>query len=267
MALALKKCGYATEICGWDLNERHRQEALELGLVDTISTEDRALQAELVIVAIPVDQAAAQIASYLTRLSDEGVLMDVGSTKQVLCRALSGHPRRSRFVATHPIAGTEFSGPSAASGGLFTDKISLICEAERSGPTALKRVRDLYQQLQMQVIEMDAQAHDLHMAYVSQLSHLSSFTLSNTILALEKEEGQISNLAGSGFASTVRLAKSAPDTWTAILLENRKNVLEALEAYTVQLEALRAILQAGRAADLRRYLEDANRIAAILKRI
>ncbi|MFT4032698.1 MAG: prephenate dehydrogenase, partial [Siphonobacter sp.] len=221
MALALKDSGFAQTIIGVDKKVEHVVKALELQLVDKVALLDDAInQSDLIILAVPVDGLLTLLPYVLDRI-DKQIVIDVGSTKRPIVEAVQHHPNRRRFVATHPMAGTEYSGPEAAVRGLFTGKYNVICDAADSDPDAVATVKDLYERIGMNITEFDSVSHDVHTAYISHISHICSFALALTTLEKEKEANRIFELASSGFASTVRLAKSNPETWIPIFRQNR----------------------------------------------
>lgn len=265
MALALKEKGLVMQVWGVDNNKAHTAKALELGLVDEIKDmEDAVKSSDLVILAVPVHAIAGLLPKVLD-LVDKQVVMDVGSTKAALLEAIAQHPKRKRFVATHPMWGTEYSGPEAAVKGAFEQKATVICNREESDADALKLVEDLYKALGMHLVYMDATAHDVHVAYVSHISHITSFALANTVLEKEREEDTIFELASAGFASTVRLAKSNPDTWASIFMQNRENVLDVLNEHISQLRKFKACLEKENVEYLSELMNNANKIKRILK--
>lgn len=227
-------------VTGVDASQVHCSSAIKLGLVHQISRLDESIQkADIIIIAVPVDNIETLLPLILDNIDNHTVVIDVGSTKEAICTAISHHPKRNRFVAAHPLAGTEFSGPEAALKGLFQGRKNIICESESSDPDALGTALKLFDSLGMITSLMTAEEHDKHLAYVSHLSHVSSFMLGLTVLDIEKDEKQIFDLAGTGFASTVRLAKSNPKTWSAIFGKNKKYLLEALDSYINHLENFR----------------------------
>lgn len=265
MALSLKKRGFAHYVIGVDKNPKHGAEALTLGIADEILPLEAAVQrADLVIIAIPVNAIKQVVVSVLDHINRAAIVIDVGSTKGEVCKSIEKHPKRKNFVACHPIAGTENTGPAAAFDGLFDKKINIICEAEKSFGWALEKVKALFEHyLNMEQIYMSPLEHDRHIAYVSHLSHISSFTLGLTVLDIEKDEKSIFNMAGSGFASTVRLAKSSAEMWVPIFEENAQNLSTALEAYIYQLERFKQLIDEGNfdlAYDLIRKANDIRRV-------
>lgn len=265
MALALKEKGIATHITGVDENPVHRQRAMELGLVDEVAVPEVAVpRADLVILAVPVN-AAEKLVLPMLDLVERQVLMDVGSTKQQLCSLLANHHKRGRFVATHPMWGTEHSGPDAAVTGAFRNKAAVICNSHDSDAQAVEMVEELYRKLGMHILHMDAASHDLHAAYVSHISHITSFALANTVLEKEKEEDTIFELASGGFESTVRLAKSNPAMWVPIFMQNRENVLDVLNEHISQLKKIRSCLEKENYDYLQDLIMQANQIKRILK--
>ncbi len=267
LALSLRQHGLADRLIGLEANPAYARRALELGLVDEIGPGLAAAVAPagLVIVAVPMDAMLAVLPQVLDLLTDKQLVIDVGSTKGSLLTAVAGHPRRGRFVAVHPMAGTEYSGPEAAVRGLFEGKTLVVCDAEASDPDAVATVEALFQALPMRVLHLGAADHDLHTAYVSHISHLTSFALALTVLAKEQRgEQRIFDLAGGGFASTVRLAKSAPATWVPIFRQNRLNVLDVLDEHLMQLHKLRELLASEDYAGLTQQLEHANEIRKII---
>ncbi|OGX90221.1 prephenate dehydrogenase [Hymenobacter coccineus] len=244
LALSLRQHGLAAHLIGVELSAEHARRALELGLVDEVETDLAAAvrRADLVVVAVPMDAMLTVLPRVLDATGPHQTVIDVGSTKVTLLAAVAGHPRRGRFVATHPMAGTEYSGPEAAVLGLYEGKTVVLCDTDHSDADALQLVEKLFRALPMRLLYLDAQAHDLHTAYVSHISHITSFALALTVLEKEKEEQRIFDLAGGGFASTVRLAKSSAAMWVPIFRQNRPNVLDVLDEHLHQLQHLRDLL-------------------------
>jgi prephenate dehydrogenase len=268
MARDLRKANIASELVGLDLNPNHESKALALGLIDRIEPEDRALQsADLIILAIPVSAVCALLPSILDVVGKNAVVMDVGSIKSQICRSVSGHARRDQFVAAHPLAGTENSGPEAALEGLFRGKTNIICEREKSSEEALRVAEKVVDALGMKTIFMEAEDHDKHVAYVSHLSHVSSFLLGHTVLDIEKDEKNIFDLASTGFASTVRLAKSSPDTWAPIFEQNAEYLSQALQEYIMHLQKFHYHLMKHDMKELHRTMTRANEIRRVLEGI
>ena len=265
MALALKEKGIATKVIGVDANVVHQQQALDLGLVDEIAHLETAVNdAQIVVVATPVNALVQLVPEILHKIGQQ-IVLDVGSTKTAVLEAISNHPKRGRFVATHPMWGTEYSGPEAAISGAFTGKATVICNKEESDPDAAVVIENIYRRLGMHVMYMTAHDHDVHVAYVSHISHITSFALANTVLQKEKEEEAIFELASGGFESTVRLAKSNPSMWVPIFKENRENVLDVLNEHISQLRKFKACLEKENYDYLRELIEDANKIKRIIK--
>lgn len=265
MALVLREHKFTERIIGVESVESHAEQAVRLGIVDQILPLREAVeQADLIIVAVPV-AAAMQVVEEVLGLVDRQVVMDVGSTKKELCGKLATHQKRSRFVASHPMWGTEFSGPKAATRFAFSGKAAVICNREQSDEDALKLVMELYGYLGMHLLSMDADAHDVHTAYVSHISHITSFALANTVLEKEREEDTIFELASGGFESTVRLAKSNADTWVPIFRQNKENVLDVLNEHISQLRKFKASIEKENWGYLRELIEHANEINRILK--
>lgn len=264
-ALALKDKGIAHTIIGIDENDEHRQKALSLGLVDKVQTLAHAIpQSDLIIIAIPVGAICKMLPTLLDSIQQQ-VVMDVGSTKWGIVQSVQQHSNRSRFVATHPMWGTEYSGPEAAERNAFINKATVICNKEESDIDAIQLVEDIYRKLGMHIMYMNAKEHDLHVAYVSHISHITSFALANTVLEKEQEENTIFELASAGFESTVRLAKSNPSTWASIFKENKENVLDVLQEHILQLNKFKQSLEQNDDKQLENLMMQANRIKRILK--
>ena len=264
-ALALRDRGIADEILGVEKSDENAAEALRLGLADRIVTlEEGVPQADLVVLATPVDTIPLMAVKALNHVTDRQVVMDMGSIKAELCEAISMHARRGRFVAAHPMWGTEYSGPRAAQHGAFTGRNTVLCEAERSDADALATVERIFRTLDVPVVYMGAEEHDLHAAYVSHISHVTSFALALTVLEKEREERHIFDLAGGGFESTVRLAKSAAATWVPILLRNKYNVLDVLREHIHQLQIMRRMIERDDAEGLTSAFGKANSIQRII---
>lgn len=263
LAIDLKK-NRGSEIIGLDKNNNHTQKALELGIIDKIGTENDIAEADVVIVAVPADAIPPVTNMVLNGVNKNTLVFDVGSVKGQVCNQIKNHPNRKNYVAVHPIAGTEFSGPEAAFSGLFTNKINIICDKDKSDKKILEKALEIFDELQMRTTFMNADEHDKHIAYVSHLSHISSFMLGKTVLEIEPNEHNIFNMAGSGFRSTVRLAKSSPAMWTPIFLQNKKNVLKSLNEYIKNLETFKNIIEEGSDEEVYNIMENTNRIKNIL---
>ncbi|MBA4197492.1 MAG: prephenate dehydrogenase [Chitinophaga sp.] len=265
-ALAMKDKKIASHIIGVCNRESTKQKVLELKLVDEVlPLEEAVKKADLIYVAIPVDSTVTVTQQIMDLVTDKQIVVDAGSTKFALCEALENHGSRKRFVATHPMWGTEYSGPEAAVHNAFSGRACVICEKEKSDSEAVKTVEDIYTTLGMHLVYMDAKAHDTHAAYVSHISHITSFALANTVLEKEKEEDAIFELAGGGFESTVRLAKSNPAMWAPIFMQNRENVLDVLNEHISQLRKFKSALEKENIDYLNELMENANKIKRIIK--
>ncbi|MTI39435.1 prephenate dehydrogenase [Fulvivirga lutimaris] len=265
MALDLKKRRLATTVLGVDKNSIHLAKALEVGIIDEAkSLEEAVPSSDLIILSIPVDNAPEVLTAVLDNIKPGATVIDVGSIKQNICNAVANHKNRSQFVACHPIAGTEFSGPDAAHYYLFDGKVNIICDAEHSNASSLAAAEKVFESLKMKTIKMEAAEHDRHIAYVSHLSHITSFTLGLTVLDIEKDEKSIFNMAGSGFASTVRLANSSANMWAPIFHENKENLVTAIDAYVDKLNALKLMIQQDELHKTHEHIASANEIKRIL---
>lgn len=264
LALELKKNSWAT-IYGIDKNPEHLDKALERGIIFAKADDDTLSEVDVVIISVPVDAIPAVALDVLDKIKDDAIVFDVGSTKAAVCDAVRTHKNRKNFVALHPIAGTEYSGPEAAIYDLFKNKVNIICERNLSSDESIEKASGIFENLEMKNVYMDSPIqHDKHIAYVSHLSHISSFMLGKTVLEIEKDEKNIFNMAGSGFESTVRLAKSNPETWTPILLQNREFLLKSLEEYIKNLSEFKNILTNESAEEILRVMQDTNRIKDVL---
>lgn len=267
MVLDIKELYPNATIYGIDNNEAHLQEAIALGVIDKASTFDDLGTADFVIVSVPVDVALTVLPKVLDVIGENTIVFEVGSTKKPICEAVADHPRRRNFIATHPIAGTEFSGPSAAIKGLFKGKTNIICEVEKTTFKLQEKALQLFTAIGMRIRYMDPTSHDKHIAYVSHLSHISSFMLGKTVINKEKDEQDIFDMAGSGFESTVRLAKSSPAMWTPIFKQNKKQVIETLEEYISNLTQFKDLLVADDYSAIYEEMESVNKIKEILSGI
>lgn len=264
-AIDLRNKKIATELFGVDFNEGHAQQAVKLGLVDKILPEDQALaQSDAVILAIPVNAIGALLPSILDRIGNSTVVIDTGSTKNMICKSVSQHAKRSQFVAAHPISGTENSGPAAAQEDLFVGKTNIICEQGKTSAQSLEIAKQIFDGVGLKSIFMEADEHDKHVAYVSHLSHVSAFLLGQTVLDIEKDEKNIFDLAGSGFASTVRLAKSSPAMWAPIFEQNAEHLSNALLEYIMHLQKFHYHLLKRDTKELVKTLTNANDIRRVL---
>jgi prephenate dehydrogenase len=264
LAITLKENGFADTVIGVDERPEHLAKAIRRRLIDEEMPLREAIAAsDLVIVAVPVDVMASLLPLILDQV-DQQVVMEVGSTKERLLESVRTHPRRGRFVSTHPMAGTEYSGPEAAVPNLFNGKYTVLCETEKSDPDALALVERLYASIPMKMAYLDPKSHDVHTAYVSHISHISSFALALTVLAKERDEARIFELASTGFGSTVRLAKSSPDTWIPIFRHNRDNVLDVLDEHINQLSLFRTLLIKKDFDSFYERIAEANKIRKII---
>lgn len=264
IALSMRKKNFADWIYGVENNPAHAEKALSRKIIDEVLPLDEAVRAaDVIVIAIPVSNTCDMIKDVLD-VVDRQVVFDVGSTKGVLCEIAKGHPRRGRFVATHPMWGTEYSGPEAAVDSGFAGKTVVICDRQHSDPDALAITEEVYGLLQMRIVNMASAAHDVHAAYVSHISHITSFALANTVLEKEKEENAIFEMASAGFESTVRLAKSNPEMWLAIFEQNRENVLDVLNEHISQLKKFRSCFEKDNYEYMRTLIENANSIKKII---
>ena len=252
-------------IYGVDLNYDHLKEAKELGVIHKIGS-DLSI-ADVIFIAIPVDATIEILPDLLDKVQDNAIVIDVGSTKQSICEVVKDHPKRRNFLASHPIAGTEFSGPKAALKGLYKEKTNIICEVEKTAFKLQEKALDIFSKIGMRIRYMDPVSHDKHIAYVSHLSHISSFMLGKTVIEKEKNERDIFDMAGSGFESTVRLAKSSPAMWTPIFEQNKANVIETLEEYIGNLERFKTLMQENNFEAIYEEMENTNHIRNILNGI
>ena len=273
MAIDLKRRGFADEIIGVEAEPVNAAAAEKIGLVDRVASLAECIrESDVVVLAVPVGAAVKMLPQVLDgfqKAEDEEsagkVVMDVCSTKEHLARSVKYHPMRRYYVATHPMAGTEYSGPWAAMPGLFDGHACIICDSEESSPKAVRVAEQLYSSLNMRTIYMNSSNHDVHTAYVSHISHVTSFALALTVLDKERDEKHIFDLASGGFSSTVRLAKSSPDMWTPILSQNRENILHVMDTYIEKMNAFRSAIADGDEDAVRSMIEDANRIRRIIR--
>lgn len=265
LALQCRRKGIAEKIIGVESNQSHAEQALSMHLVDEILSLDEAIEeADVIVLTVPMNILVGLLPGILDKVKGQ-IVMDMGSTKSILARVVDGHPNRGRFIATHPMWGTEYSGPSAAVDGAFENKAVILCDSEKSDPDVLEFAKSLYGKLKMHLLEMNAVDHDLHAAYVSHISHITSFALANTVLEKEREDNAIFEMASAGFESTVRLAKSNPDMWTPILMQNKENVLDVLNEHISQLRKFKSCLEKENWEYLRELMAQANQIRRIIQ--
>lgn len=270
MAIDLKRRGFASEVSGVDADKVNASAALKIGLVDRVlSLEECVDVSDLIVLAVPVGAARSLLLTVLDRIESEGLtgktVTDVCSIKRDLSEMVSGHPARGRYVSGHPMSGTEYSGPWAAMSGLFDGKACVICDSGKSSPDALGIVEKMYDILNMRHIYMDSSSHDMHAAYVSHISHITSFALALTVLQQEKNDRHIFDLASGGFSSTVRLAKSNSDMWVPILSGNRENILEVIDTYMEKMLAFRNAIASGDEQKTESLIKESNRIRRIIR--
>src|SRR6202000_733707 len=265
-SLALKDRGLVRNVIGVSRTDGSLEKALQLGLIDeALPLEEAVKKSDMIYVAIPVDVTVPVMKQIMDLVTDKQIVADAGSTKKALCESLKDHPMRKRFVATHPMWGTEYSGPEAAVHNAFAGRSCVICEKEGSDPDAVRTMEHLYKLMGMNMVYMDADSHDMHAAYISHISHITSFALANTVLEKEKEDGAIFDLAGGGFESTVRLAKSNPSMWLPIFKQNKEHVLDVLNEHIAQLRKFKSCLEKENYEYLQELMENANKIRRIIK--
>lgn len=265
IALKLKQKNTADFIYGIDSNIDNLEDALQLNIINEKADFKTGIEsADLIIIAVPVDSAVKILPQVLDLISDHQTVMDVGSTKSGIAKSVENHPKRSRFVAFHPMWGTENHGPKSAVAASFSGKAGVICDKEKSAKDALELVETVVKNLDMHIIHMSAEDHDIHTAYISHISHITSYALANTVLEKEKEEETIFQLASSGFSSTVRLAKSHPEMWIPIFKQNKENVLDALNEHISQLRKFKSALEKDNFEFLEELITNANKIRGIL---
>ena len=265
-ALALKDKKIAKHIIGVDFNENNLAKALKLGLIDEVlPLEEAVKRSDLIYVAIPVDATILVMQKIMPLINEKQIVVDAGSTKNALCKMVKQFATSKRFVGTHPMWGTEHSGPEAAVHGAFEGKACVICGKENSDEDAVKTIEQIYKQIGMHLVYMDAEAHDLHAAYISHISHITSFALANTVLEKEREDDAIFELASGGFESTVRLAKSNAAMWVPIFKQNKENVLDVLNEHIMQLKKFKSCLEKENYEYLLELIEGANKIKRIIK--
>lgn len=274
MAIDLRRRGFATRILGVEKDSVNAAAAVQIGIVDSIVTlEECAREADIVVVSVPAAAAVRLLPAILDIFSENGrnasehkqVVIDTCSTKTNVTESVREHPLRGRYVATHPMAGTEYSGPRAAQPDLFDGRACIFSDVEHSDPECVSLTMKLYDTLNMRVLNMDAESHDVHAAYVSHISHITSFALALTVLEKEKDEKHIFDLASGGFSSTVRLAKSSADMWVPILTQNKDNILHVLDTYIEKMNCFRRAIEDSDSEAIRSLINESNRIKRIIR--
>ena len=265
LCLDIKKIYPKVKVYGIDTSIENLDMAVKLNLIDYKSSLDFLYKADLVLISTPVDVANKIIIDVLNNINSKSLVIDFGSTKTNICSTVDNHKKRKNYLASHPIAGTEFSGPNAAFSGLFNNKTMILCDTEKTDPNLLATAETIFRTMDMNIRYMDSFSHDKHIAYVSHLSHISSFMLGKTVMDKEKNENNIFDMAGSGFESTVRLAKSSPEMWTPILELNKENIVESLEEYIMNLNNFKNLLQNDKFGELKNQMTRTNYIKNILK--
>ena len=259
-ALDIKVPFPSSVIYGIDNSFENLKKAKEIGLIDFVISFNDLHKMDLILVAVPVNHSLSLIPKVLDLVNSNALVFDVGSTKEAICTLLNNHPKRGNYLAAHPMAGTEFSGPEAAQKGLYVGKTNIICEFEKTNKKLRKIALEIFDSLNMKTIYMDPKSHDVHVAYVSHLSHISSFMLGKTVIEKEENENNIFDLAGSGFESTVRLAKSRPETWTPIFLQNKGNLVLAIEEYISNLSLIKELILKENEVELSEIINNTNKI-------
>jgi prephenate dehydrogenase len=267
ISLKLKEVNNEITVYGFDKNNQSLDFSLSKQIIDKKLDLGSLLDFDYLFLAIPVESIKSQLASILDKISEKTLVIDFGSTKYQICNSVSNHKKRGNFLAAHPIAGTEFSGPVAAKKDLFENKVMILCETEKTNSTLLSVAIEMFKSLGMNIKTMDAIEHDKHIAYVSHLSHISSFMLGKTVMDKEDDDQTIYDMAGSGFESTVRLAKSSPEMWSSIFIENKKNIIESLDEYMLNINNFKKLIESSDQENLNTEMKKINGIKEILKGI
>ena len=267
ISLKLKEVNDDISVYGFDKNDQSLDFSLSKKIIDKRLDLGALLDFDYLFLAIPVESIKSELSSILDKISEKTLVIDFGSTKYQICNSVSNHIKRGNFLAAHPIAGTEFSGPAAAKKDLFDNKVMILCETENTNPSLLSSAIKMFKSLGMNIKTMDAIDHDRHIAYVSHLSHISSFMLGKTVMDKEDDEQTIYDMAGSGFESTVRLAKSSPEMWSSIFIENKKNIIESLDEYMLNINNFKKLIETSDQENLNTEMKKINGIKEILKGI
>ena len=264
LALSAREHIPDVQIYGSNRSETNLQKSLDLGLIDYRLDDSMIKQMDIILLAIPVDGAMDRLVDLLDEVNDNALIMDFGSTKTAICQQVALHSKRGQFLATHPIAGTEYSGPDSALSDLFKGKIQILCEINKTRPDLLEWAQDWFKKIGMKLREMDPVEHDQHITYVSHLSHITSYMLGKTVMEKEKDQSAIFDMAGSGFSSTVRLAKSSPNMWVPIFKQNKENISKTLSQYINNLNQFKQLLDADKFDELHEQILEINKIRLIL---
>jgi len=264
LSIQARKYFTDSKIYGFDLSNKNLNKALKLGLIDAVLDKNEIKHLNLILVAVPVNSVKSIVLDLFDQINKDSLIIDFSSTKKEICDAIYDHPKRDQFLATHPIAGTEFSGPDSAFKNLFHNKIQILCETDKTRNSLLELATKWFLKIGMKIREINPIEHDLQVAYVSHLSHISSFMLGKTVIEKSKNETTILNLAGSGFESTVRLAKSSPDMWVPIFEQNRLNVIEILSQYIDNLNKFKNLMEESRYEEIYEQMKSINSIKTIL---
>ena len=267
IGLKLKDLYDNITIYGYDIDDNSVSYCLKNKIIDVKFDEEFISEFDFIFLAIPVESIKNQLSDYLNKTSDKTLIIDLGSTKFQICNSVENHQNRKNYLAAHPIAGTEFSGPNSAKKDLFNDKVMILCDTEKTDPNLLFDAKKIIKSLGMSIKTMNSKEHDKHIAYVSHLSHISSFMLGKTVMDKEDDDHAIYNMAGSGFESTVRLAKSSPEMWSSIFVENKKNIVESLDEYISNINNFKKLIEISDQKTLNDEMRRINGIKKILKGI
>ena len=267
IGLKLKDLYDNITIYGYDIDDNSVSYCLKNKIIDVKFDEEFLSEFDFIFLAIPVESIKNKLTDYLNKTSDKTLIIDLGSTKFQICNSVENHQNRKNYLAAHPIAGTEFSGPNSAKKDLFNDKVMILCDTEKTDPNLLLDAKKIIKSLGMSIKTMNSKEHDKHIAYVSHLSHISSFMLGKTVMDKEDDDHAIYNMAGSGFESTVRLAKSSPEMWSSIFVENKKNIIESLDEYISNINNFKKLIEISDQKTLNDEMRRINGIKKILKGI
>lgn len=255
IGLALRKLGFAGQVVGAGPRIATLERAMALGCVERITTDlaEAVRGSALIVLAAPVSKIPELIARLADHVEEGAAITDVGSTKQTIVAAAErslAHP--SRFVGSHPMAGSEATGPEAAKPDLFQDKPVIVTPTRVTAPDAVERVESLWHGLGMTIHRMDPAEHDRLVAVISHVPHAAAVLL----VRLASRSGALP-VASTGFADVTRLAAGAPELWADIFLDNREAVLAALDRWLETGEEFRRILASSDRPALLHLLYDA----------
>lgn len=253
-------------IIGYDNSKKNLQQALSMGAINKESNDLKEIcrQSAAVFLCVPVEEIKKSLGKILSTVSKNCVVIDMGSTKTSICRQVRNHPNRSAYVAAHPLAGSEQSGPAFAKETLFAGKTIVVCEKELSSQNSIKTALNLFHEMGLHTIFMTPEKHDSMLAITSHLPQVLSYALAGIPEFRYQENMGWEKLTGGGFETTTRLALSSSEVWMPILMDNKKALIGNIQSLSNTLLLFAEKLASNDFAAVSDLIQTANKVRKTL---